>query len=550
VLKRCAYSVLVLFLWCSAAHALQPDQIALIVNDKAPGSRELAEFYALQRHIPDGRIIAISIDQQGAPFPREEIPFADYEPTIAGPVRDFLTKNGLKDRVKCLVSFWGVPLRIAARVSTPEEQKELSTIQTRRADVLKQLEAGVAGLESLAAKVRPNFAPTTQPLDIDAAQKFSHRAELASVSTLAGLTEMPADAKRAALVDHLTDLMALIGGKPKCVQRMAVLPLSRLTTRPVSPDELANATAQLEDIRHRLAPLNIQSPVARAGQRQLTRDYLGLLNEIHVLDEQYRILNPEQTESAMDSELALIWWGNYPRFRWQANPLCCRYTGSPLPVPTLMVMRIDAPTLALAHSLITTSIEVEQRGLQGQVAIDARGLLPSSPYGVYDQGLRNLAFMLRKHTKLKISLDDREALFPAQSLDDVALYCGWYSLRRYVQPGRFSAGAVGFHVASFELVGLHAPEETGWVKGLITDGVVATLGPVAEPYLQTFPRADDFFPLLLTGKLTLAEVYWRTTPMASWMQDCIGDPLYRPYAANPALAAEDLPEVLRQAIER
>ena len=550
MLKRWACSAFVLLICCPAARALQPDQIALIVNDKSPGSRELAEFYARQRHIPDGRIITISIDQHDARLPREEIPFADYESAIAGPVRDFLTKNGLKDRVTCLVSFWGVPLRIAARVNSPEEQKELGEIQGWRADVLKQLEAGVAELEGIAVKVRPAFVPTTQPQNLEAARIFSRRAELASASAIAGLTEMPADAKRAALVDRLVELMALIGGKPKCVQRLAVLPMSRLTTRPVAPDELANATAQLEDVRHRLAPLDLQSPVARAAQRQLNRDYLGLLNEIHILDEQYRLLQSEETASATDSELALIWWGNYPRFRWEQNPLCCRYSGPTLPAPTLMVMRIDAPTLPLAHSLITTGIEVEKTGLQGQVAIDARGILPSSPYGVYDQGLRNLAFMLQKHTKLKVTLDDREALFPARSLDDVALYCGWYSLRHYMQPGRFSAGAIGFHVASFELVGLHAPGESGWVRGLMNDGVVATLGPVAEPYLQTFPRADDFFPLLLTGKLTLAEVYWRTTPMVSWMQDCIGDPLYRPYAANPALAVEDLPEVLRGAIGR
>ena len=49
------------------------------------------------------------------------------------------------------------------------------------------------------------------------------------------------------------------------------------------------------------------------------------------------------------------------------------------------------------------------------------------------------------------------------------------------------------------------------MRGLLIDGVVGTLGPVAEPYLQSFPTADEFFPLLLTGKLTLAEVYWRTT---------------------------------------
>jgi hypothetical protein len=44
--------------------------------------------------------------------------------------------------------------------------------------------------------------------------------------------------------------------------------------------------------------------------------------------------------------------------------------------------------------------------------------------------------------------------------------------------------------------------------------------------------------------LCLAEVYWRTTPTASWMMCAIGDPLYTPYKKNPALAVEDLPDHL------
>ncbi len=302
--------------------------------------------------------------------------------------------------------------------------------------------------------------------------------------------------------------------------------------------------------RQRLAPLDLRTPGDRAAQRNITRDTLGHLNLLRVLDNQYRLLQPEQSESAIDSELALIWWGSYPRFRWQRNPLYCHYDGPQPPGPTLMVMRIDAPTIPAVHNLITSSVAVEATGLQGKVAIDARGKLPTDGYGVYDQSLRNLAALLRQHTNLDVVLDNREALFPPHSLNDVALYCGWYNLRHYVPSCRFSRGAVGFHVASFELVSLHSPDETGWVAGLMNDGITATLGPVAEPYLESFPRADEFFPLLLTGKLPLAEVYWRTTPMASWMQDCIGDPLYRPYAVNPPLATDDLPANLRGALQK
>jgi uncharacterized protein (TIGR03790 family) len=182
--------------------------------------------------------------------------------------------------------------------------------------------------------------------------------------------------------------------------------------------------------------------------------------------------------------------------------------------------------------------------------LDARGKPASDNYGHYDQTLRNLDQLLRARTALHVTFDDTDALIPPHSLKDpIALYCGWYSLRNYAPPGPFVPGAVAYHVASFELVSLRNKGEHGWVRGLLSDGVCATVGPVAEPYLQSFPPADEFFPLLLTGKLTLAEVYWRTTPMASWMQACIGDPLYTPFKQNPPLKVVDLPAPLRSILD-
>jgi hypothetical protein len=120
------------------------------------------------------------------------------------------------------------------------------------------------------------------------------------------------------------------------------------------------------------------------------------------------------------------------------------------------------------------------------------------------------------------------------------LYCGWYSLRRYVDAFTFSPGAVGFHLASFEAISLRGRRERGWVKGLLDHGVAVTLGPVAEPYLQSFPPPKEFFGLLLTGRCTLAETYAYTTTFLSWMQMPIGDPLYRPFADHPHLALSDV----------
>ena len=79
-------------------------------------------------------------------------------------------------------------------------------------------------------------------------------------------------------------------------------------------------------------------------------------------------------------------------------------------------------------------------------------------------------------------------------MKNVAIYCGWYSLRNYVPGMQFQPGRGRLPHRQRELVALHNPQEKGWVHGLMTDGVVGTLGPVAEPYLHSFPAADEFFP--------------------------------------------------------
>jgi uncharacterized protein (TIGR03790 family) len=135
-------------------------------------------------------------------------------------------------------------------------------------------------------------------------------------------------------------------------------------------------------------------------------------------------------------------------------------------------------------------------------------------------------------------------LFPAGSCPDAALYVGWYSLQKYVPAFRWVRGSVGWHVASFEAQHLRDPASQEWCVKMIQNGVAATVGAVEEPTLGAFPLPQDFFPLLLTGRYTLAECYWRTVPQASWRLTLIADPLYNPFAKNPQLPLSALPPML------
>jgi uncharacterized protein (TIGR03790 family) len=267
------------------------------------------------------------------------------------------------------------------------------------------------------------------------------------------------------------------------------------------------------------------------------------------IDQQQQMLQKNETHSSFDSELSLLHWPDYSLFQWQPNLLHYRFDNLPVERPTtLMVSRLEAPTFELAKKLIDTAIATEKTGLTGKVYLDARGIKfdpkkdQRGSYGEYDQSLRDLAERLKKHTKLEVVLDNEGKLFQPGDCPEAALYCGWYRLGSYVDAFDWRPGAVGYHLASMEAATLRDPKSTVWCNAMLADGICATLGPVAEPYLASFPLPDDFFPLLLTGRYTLVEVYYRTKPFSSWQMTLVGDPLYNPFKNRPQLGEDALPE--------
>ncbi|MFI5379658.1 MAG: TIGR03790 family protein [Tepidisphaerales bacterium] len=519
--------------------ALQPDEILLLTNKNIPQSTALAEFYRNSRGIPQGRVLPLALPVH------DEITFAAYEQDVVPVVRDFIRARNLEGKIRCIVTFYGVPLRIAAHALTPAERDEIGALlaeQTRQSDAVRLI---LDRMEREAQAVNPAFRPLAgmDPLHLE--QRV--RAALGPLAMQAARTEDPAG--RAERMKGLAAYLKELGGPAEVL-------------RVFGEDGLAdpNSKEQFAEIRRTVGAATTEigrledrrfDPESRTRIRKLIGDVFGRVDLLRVIQAQIDYLKPENTTAAFDSELALLWWNYYPRSGWQVNPMF--YEVSPMAAQRSIVMtsRLDAAQAGEVRQMILASLKAEREGLRGKVVLDSRSIKADGEqaqpgkYGWYDQSIRNLAEIIRTKTKLSVLHDVSPAVLPPNSAANVALYCGWYSVRNYVPACRFNAGAVGFHVASFELVSLRAPDEKGWCRGLISDGISATLGSVAEPYLIAFPAADDFFPLLMTGKLPLAEVYWRTNRYTSWQMSLIGDPLYTPFEKNPALRVEDLPERLR-----
>ncbi|MDP9173737.1 MAG: TIGR03790 family protein [Planctomycetota bacterium] len=530
--QRCLLSfaaALFLFLFAPfPANALQPDQILLITNKNSPDSQRLAALYAQLRNIPADQTVALDLPDG------EEMPFSTYETNVVGALRQYLKDHALEKKVTCFLTFYGVPFRILAKTNSPDERQEIYDLQDRQVSLIADTKKGVVTLEKQAQALDPSFKPATENTvnALDARMR-------AALSVIAPKIDAIADpGQRQQILTWLTGVISDLGG-----------PVAT-DLRPNAPLEIRQRLMGVINELHQLQGRR-WDPLARARIRTLAAENLGKLGAAEAISQQLGYFVLEKTGSATESELPLLQWNNYPRQNWLSNPL--HFGAAPSAVPTYMAMRLDGPNPDIVEKIIRASIDVEKNGLRGTVVIDARGLPPidaknqPDPYGEFDERLRQLALMVHVKTKLQVKLDDTDRIIAPHSVPGVALYCGWYSLNHYIPSCDFNPGAVGYHVASYEMIHLHGPQ-SGWVHGLLTDGVVATLGPVDEPYLTAFPNPDEFFPLLMTGRLTLAEVYWKTTPMTSWMISCIGDPLYTPYKVNPAMQLDDLPPRLRSAV--
>ena len=156
--------------------------------------------------------------------------------------------------------------------------------------------------------------------------------------------------------------------------------------------------------------------------------------------------------------------------------------------------------------------------------------MPPFGYGYYDESLRALADLFRRHSSYQVILDNTARRYSRKGeAPDVAAYVGWYKLRSYEDAFAFKPGAIGYHIASAEAMSIHNPNEPGWCKNALERGITVTLGPTGEPYLDAFPPPMEFFGLLLTGRYTLVEAFALSSRYVSWRMALFGDPLYNPW---------------------
>ena len=241
----------------------------------------------------------------------------------------------------------------------------------------------------------------------------------------------------------------------------------------------------------------------------------------------------QQNAGSVDSDLAAFGVLERPINSVVNNP----YFGSDKPfaetplAPMFLVGRIDGPDKATAKRLIDDAVAVEKEGLYGKAYIDL-AQKTGEGYKMGEDWLINAARMLELQG-VPVIMDTWAPTLPKNySMDDCALYLGWYTEHAdgpFLNPAfRFRRGAVACHIHSFSAHILKT-KDRHWCGPLLDRGACATLGNVFEPYLGLCANLDIFTDRLLKG-FNLAEAAWGSTRGLSWMSVVLGDPLYRPFA--------------------
>ena len=208
--------------------------------------------------------------------------------------------------------------------------------------------------------------------------------------------------------------------------------------------------------------------------------------------------------------------------------------GSP---KSLLVSRIDGPDFENAKRLIDDAIAVEKTGLWGNAVLDIANLAQEKgqAYITGDRWLENCGDFYHR-AGIPVINDRFSSLIPRGFPlgDDVILYFGWYAANAQGPFAntkfKFKRGAIATHIHSYSASTLRTTLKH-WSGPLVARGACAVLGNVYEPLLQMTTYLDIFNARLLAG-FTFAESAWIATPVLSWMQVMIGDPLYQPFKSN------------------
>jgi uncharacterized protein (TIGR03790 family) len=277
---------------------------------------------------------------------------------------------------------------------------------------------------------------------------------------------------------------------------------------------------------------------------------LRIASDPDLKEEGMEKIRPElrRNEAAVDSELALLplLEEKPPLAGPLRNPVYTT-TNTALLHPTngvLLVARLDGPSPEIARGLVDKALEAETNGLWGRAYFDLRNT--SEPgYKQGDDWIRSASEICRR-LGFETIVDENPGTFSAGfPMSQIAFYAGWYDQDvsgPFTRPTvEFTPGAFAYHLHSFSAADLRSTNHF-WVGPLLAKGATISMGCVQEPYLSGSPDVANFASRLIFYGFSFGEAAYASQPVLSWQTTVVGDPLYRPFGANP----EELHDALQR----
>lgn len=511
----------VLFILTLRVYALRPEQILIIANSDSPQSVAIAEYYCRQRAVPKENILEIPLGKNLL----EQVSRNFYNKKIAEPICFELTKKRKPYQIRCLLTIYGVPIKIANSPPAANAAELSQKIRLMLSGKLDEFREKIKELNSLALPIQGEITDQGSQTFRTAIKQLDSNYEAAL--------------NRIALIGNVKEKQKLYGRWMKLFAELSGTPAAAQQASKNKNLEFKITPLETETLERKINLVEMASQKNWNYSQKISYDYYNALESVgglggliaHLQTELYNIRGKE-TYASVDSELSCVLAGKYPLYRWRKNYLQNMPAGSP--VKTMMVCRLDGPGPKIVKGLIDKSIRAEKNGLTGKAYIDLRDAKGDKPfsYGYYDNSLKEMAEMLRQRTDMPVIVEKTSRLFQPGQCPQTALYCGWYSVKKYIDAFDFLDGAVGFHISSFGAMDLRNPRSSNWCPAMLADGITATLGAVNEPYLLSFPEPKKFFEQLLNGDC-LVEAFYATKPFNSWQMVLIGDPLYKLNLVNP-----------------
>jgi uncharacterized protein (TIGR03790 family) len=514
--------------------ALTAEEVLVVYNKNMPESKSVAEHYAKKRKVPTENLLGFKLPDS------ERITRREFETNFVPYLREAVVNFKKTGKKPAILLVYGIPLRVGEREGKSDTKplierkiKELGSLVLNLTERLDRLTG--PELQTNAPPDSEGYLPSV-PVILQKAKSAFIKANRFQLNTKQEHKTQAVSLELGSILFRFVGINLAANELKKKAEAEGIEFKTILKKDSIFKWSLLFNTRLAQVPFRGVTDENIQDLASMVRVSQ------GLIGELQFWY-QLKDRDPSSmTSAAVDSELTLVLAESYLEAKWLPNPFLFKFDQNSLIKQirdnTIPVARLDGPTPSSAKRLVDDAILTEKNGLKGIFYIDARGITGSdkdATYAEYDNSLRRLYDMIREKGSMKVVFDDKPELFAEHSCPNAALYCGWYSLGKYVDSFNWLKGAVGFHVASSEASTLREKGSEVWCKRMLEEGVAATLGPVQEPYLDSFPSPDVFFPLLMTGKLPLIEVYYRSIPHLSWRQILIGDPLYTPFKKKPAI---------------